>query len=51
VIVVHGHYKKIEEENILLKLEDTIVGRAKVTKSSNRYLIALTINDNESVLR
>jgi len=31
-------------------MEDAIAGRAKVTKSSNRYLIALTINDNVSIL-
>jgi len=32
-------------------LEGAIVERAAVTKSSNRYLIALSIGDNISVLR
>jgi len=31
-------------------VEDAIAGRAKVTKSSNRYLNALTIDDNVSIL-
>jgi len=31
-------------------VEDAIAGRAKVTKSSNGYLIALTIDDNISIL-
>jgi len=31
-------------------VEAAIAGRAKVTKSSNKYLIALTIDDNVSVL-
>jgi len=31
-------------------MEDAIARRAKVTKSSNRYLIALTIDDNVSIL-
>jgi hypothetical protein len=31
-------------------LEDTIVEQARITKSSNRYLIVLRINDNVSLL-
>jgi hypothetical protein len=40
----------LEENNKIPKLEDTIVGQAKLTKSSNGYLIALIINDNVSLL-
>jgi len=43
---VHGYYKKITKPTV----EDAIVGRAKVTKSSNRNLIALTIDDKVSIL-
>jgi hypothetical protein len=41
----------LEKNNELPKLEDTIVGRARITKSLNEYLIALTINDHVSLLK
>jgi len=40
----------LQENNLLSIVKDTIAGRTKLTKSSNRYLTALTIDDNVSIL-
>jgi len=40
----------LKKDNEIYKLEDAIIKRAKITKSSNKYLIVLIINDHASFL-